>query len=106
MKKNKELTKKELLEKIKLLKPKNKGQRNEIVCALVGHSLIQEHCFGYFDCGRCGQRLGDSLGSIYLTAEKTVLIGHNCKTCRSNYKKLSWRDKIYCPNPFKKSLRS
>ena len=101
MTKNKEITKEELLEKLKVIKPKNKEQRNELVCASIGHSLIMENCLGYHHCGRCGTQLGDTLGSIFPTAKIAVIIGHKCSTCKKNYKKLTWRDKLYCPNPFK-----
>ena len=73
-----------------------------IFCAVFRHSLIQHYCFGYFNCARCGAQLGDSLGSVYPQAEKVVIVGHNCKKCRENYKKLSWVDKFLAPNPFKK----
>ena len=88
------------MEKLKLLKPKNKKQRNEIVCALIGHSMIQKTWFGYYDCARCGMRMGDTLGDVY-PLEDVVIVGHNCKKCKTNYKKLTWKDKLYCPDPFK-----
>jgi hypothetical protein len=96
------LTRKELMQKLELLKPfKDKEQRNEIVCALIGHSRIIETWFGYQDCSRCGERLADALGGVGLGGDY-VVVGHNCKICRKNYKKLDWRNRIYCPNPFKK----
>jgi hypothetical protein len=76
-------------------------QAKSVVCALVGHSMIQTHCFGYFNCARCGERVGDSLGSIYPGAEKAVIVGHNCKTCRDNFSALDWRSKFMTPDPFK-----
>lgn len=96
------LTKKELMDKLALIKPKDKDQRNKLVCTLIGHSLINTICFGYRNCGRCGDLLGDSLGSIDPAAKFAVIVGHNCKECRANYKRCTWRDKLYCPNPFKK----
>jgi len=80
-----------------------KEQRNKIVCGLVGHSRIQELCFGYYTCGRCDAQVGDSLGSVYLGAETAVVIGHNCTKCRENYKTLTGLDKLYVPNPFKRT---
>ena len=94
------MSKKELMEKLKLLNIKDKKKRNDIVCALIGHSLIQTACWGYFNCGRCNTQVGDSLAGIY-SAKDVVIIDHNCKKCKSNYKKLTWTDKIYCPNPLK-----
>lgn len=89
--------------KLKVLRPfENKRQRNEIVCALIGHSRIQETCFGYYNCSRCGQQLGDTLGGFYPFASEVVIVGHDCRVCRKNYKKCTWRDKLYCPDPFKK----
>jgi len=94
------MTKKELLEKLKLLNLESKEQRNSIVCSLIGHSRIQTSCFGYYYCGRCGYQVGDTLGSIYEGVKEVVIIGHNCPTCRKNYKTLTWEDKLYAPNPF------
>lgn len=95
-----DLTEKELLDKITALGDISEDQRNAIVCALIGHSKIQKHCFGYFYCARCGDLLGDKLGGYYDTSD-AVIVGHNCEVCRANYKKLSWKDKLFCPDPFK-----
>ncbi len=74
----------------------------ETVCAWIGHSYnIVSNYMGYKYCGRCEAQIGDSLGG-YWPGENAVLIGHNCKVCRKNYKKLSWKDKFLVPNPFKK----
>ena len=95
-------SKEDLLKILKTIPVNDRQQRNEIVCSLIGHSRIQTTCFGYYSCGRCGQQLGDTLGSVYPFAEKVVVIGHNCEKCRSNYKECSWKDKLYVKNPFKK----
>ena len=99
----KEMSKKELMEKLKILDIKDKSKRNSVVCSLIGHSKISTTCFGYRYCGRCGDQVGDNLGSIDYGQKTCVIIGHNCKTCRKNYKKCTWRDKLYCPNPFTKT---
>lgn len=96
------MTKKELMQKLKALGNLDKSTRNSIVCVLIGHSLIQTTCFGYHYCGRCGDQVGDTLGSVYPGAEEAVIVDHNCKTCRKNYKSLTWKDKIYAPDPFKR----
>ena len=98
------MTKKELLEKIQALGPISDQQRNEIVCSLIGHSLIVTQCFGYVNCARCGAQVGDKLISGYSNAPKAVFVGHSCSTCQENYKKLTWQDKIFCPDPFKKEV--
>lgn len=77
-------------------------QRKSTVCALIGHSRIVTFCFGYANCGRCGAQVGDSLGGVWSGAESSVIIGHNCKVCRKNYKSMTWRDKFLVPNPFAK----
>lgn len=94
------MTKKELMQKMEALGNITEEQRNAIVCSLIGHSRIQEYCFGYYTCARCGAQVGDSLAGYYSAAEETVIVGHNCSTCQKNYKKLGWKDKIFCPNPF------
>lgn len=74
----------------------------KIVCAIIGHSNIEDTWFGYHYCGRCREQLGDSLGSWYQNGS-AVVIGHNCKICRKNYKLLTWKDKLFVPNPLKKT---
>ncbi len=98
------MTKKKLLEKLKLLEPETDQQRNSIVCSLIGHSMVQTTFFGYHYCGRCGDQVGDTLASIYPDAERSVIIGHNCPTCQENFKKLTWKDKLFVPDPFKEEV--
>jgi DNA-directed RNA polymerase subunit RPC12/RpoP len=93
-------TDKELLDKLELLGIEDEQKKKEITCSLIGHSRIQTFCFGYYNCARCGAQLGDSLGGIYPGAEKAVVVGHKCPTCEANYKELTWKDKIFCPDPF------
>jgi len=102
--KEKPMTRKELMEKLKALGPMDKAKRNNVVCSLIGHSRIQETCWGYFHCARCGAQLGDQLGSVY-DATEVVIVDHNCAKCRKNYKKLTWRDKLYVKNPFPKKKK-
>ena len=78
------------------------GWNMETVCSLIGHSRICTTCFGYRYCGRCGVQVGDNLMSVDPGREAAVIIGHNCQTCRENYKRLTWRDKAYTPDPFVK----
>lgn len=75
-------------------------QRNSVACSLIGHSRIQSTYFGYYYCGRCGDQVGDSLGSIYPAASSVVIIGHKCEVCVSNYEKLTWKDKLFIEDPF------
>lgn len=79
-----------------------KNKLLKTVCAWMGHSFqVVETCFGYIHCGRCGEQIGDALGGVYDTKD-CVIIGHNCKKCRANWKKLSWKEKLFVKNPFKK----
>jgi len=98
-------TKKQLMEVMKKIPIKDKEQRNNIICSLIGHSRICTTCIGYRYCGRCGDQLGDSLGSMDFGNKSAVLIGHNCPTCRKNYKKCTWKDKLYVKNPFTKGKK-
>ena len=95
------ITQKELKQKIAALGEIDKHARNNVVCSLIGHSRIQEFCFGYFTCARCDTQVGDSLGSTYPAAAQAVVVGHDCDKCRENYKTLTWKDKLYAPDPFK-----
>lgn len=73
--------------------------RNGIVCALIGHSRICTAFFGYQYCGRCGTQVGDNLAGV--PRYDTVVVAHNCETCRANFAKCDWRDTLYTPDPFK-----
>jgi hypothetical protein len=95
-------TEKQLLEILKTLPYKDEQHKKEIICSLIGHSLICTTLWGYRYCGRCGMQLGDSLGSVDYGKPTCVIIGHNCKVCRKNYKKCTWKDKLLVDNPFKK----
>lgn len=78
-----------------------KAKFKAIVCVLIGHSNIQSSFMGYFYCGRCGDQVGDTLGSIYPNAKHVVIIDHKCSVCEVNYKKCTWKDKLFTPDPFK-----
>lgn len=81
------MTRKEYEKKIAALEPLDEERRKSVTCALLGHSHITTGCFGYV--------LG---GCFYDPLE--VRVGHNCPTCRANYEKLGWEDKILTPDPF------
>lgn len=91
------MTKEELKKRVEGLDEETK---KKVICSLIGHSKISTTCFGYRYCGRCGQQVGDSLGSIDVGIEDAVLVGHKCETCQANYKKCSWEDKLFCKDPF------
>lgn len=86
----KQMTKKEVVKRIVGL---DKGQAKDVVCALIGHSNIETNCFGYVSCARCEAQIGDTLGGAYEN-KASVLVGHDCKLCRANTKKLTWRDRL------------
>jgi len=96
-------TERELMKRLASLGEMDEDTRNHVVCSLLGHSKIQEHCLGYYNCSRCGDLLGDSIGGTY-SAQNVVVVSHNCPTCRANYDKLDWRDKIFAPDPFAKAV--
>lgn len=74
-----------------------------VVCSLVGHSQVVTGCLGYVYCGRCGQQIGDTLGSICDLSE-AVIVGHDRDVCRCNYDKLGWEHKLLTPDPFKEKV--
>jgi DNA-directed RNA polymerase subunit RPC12/RpoP len=92
-------TEQELMEKLELLNL-DEEQKKRVACSLIGHSLIQTASFGYYYCARCGEQVGDNFGGIYPNAGKTVIVGHKCPTCEENFNKLTWKDKVLCPDPF------
>lgn len=95
-----ERTQAELEAKLAALGPVDDDTRNHIVCSLIGHSRIQTYFWGEYYCGRCGDKVGDSLASIYPGAEKAVVVGHDCDVCRKNYEECTWQDKLFAPDPF------
>ncbi len=100
-------TEKELREVLKNIPYKNNKQRNNIVCSLIGHSRISTVCFGYRHCARCNDLLGDSIGGADYGKREAVIINHNtnCRDCKKNYKKCTWKDKIFVKNPFTKKVK-
>ena len=90
----------ELLAKLDGLGEITDVQRNDIACALIGHSHILTHSFGYWYCARCGAQVGDSIGGIYRPPDDAVLVGHNCEQCHANYDAMGWEHKLFCPDPF------
>jgi hypothetical protein len=50
-------------------------QKRSIFCVKHGHSKLRDHFFGYHYCCRCGQQLGDSLGSVY-SDDSAVYVHH------------------------------
>ena len=95
------MTKSELQRKLKALGKLPDATKREIVCALIGHSRIQRICFGYVNCARCDAQVGDTVGGAY-DLKESVLVGHDCETCRANCAKMDWRHKYLVPDPFKK----
>ena len=92
-----------LRRKLKLLGCLTDAQKKTITCALAGHPGVVNNCWGYVTCARCGEQLGDTLGGSY-RGNHDVVVGHNCKICRRNFKKLSPVDRYLTPNPFKKLM--
>ena len=82
-----------------ILRSVPKDRRPAALCGLVGHTRMQEFCFGYFTCGRCGAQVGDTLCGVYDGAKTAVVRGHDCVVCRENAESLTWRDKMLMPKP-------
>jgi hypothetical protein len=94
------MTIKELNKKIKALGELKHEQKMSIICSLIGHSRISTTCWGYRNCARCREQLGDSLGSIDFGVKNAVIVGHKCDICKKNFDKCDWKDKLYCKDPF------
>lgn len=92
-------TEAELMDRIAALGDLDEDQRNQIVCALIGHSRIVSMCFGYVSCARCATQIGDTLGGCFDLTE-SVIVGHKCSVCTANFEKLDWADKVFAPDPF------
>lgn len=81
------------------------GARPATVCAMIGHSRVITAFFGYVHCARCEAQIGDALGGVF-DATGTVIVGHDCKTCRANAPTLTWRDTFMAPDPFDQRARA
>lgn len=80
-------------------------QNRAIFCVVNGHTNIIETCFGYVNCARCNQQIGDSLAGIY-SNELAVIVGHACNTCKANYQKLTAKDKKLVPKEILSKLKA
>ncbi len=69
-----------------------------IMCALFRHSNIEDVCFGYHYCARCGDEVGDSLAGIYGNSE-VVGIGCDCELCRYRYSHMGLVDTFLTKKP-------
>ena len=92
----KKLTQKQLKEKLAILEPDSKWQRNSLVCSLVGHSRIRTLFFGGNYCARCETQLGDSLDGAWQQTDEYIE-GHDDKECLEALAKMGWQDKLYVP---------
>jgi hypothetical protein len=52
----------------------------KMLCLMVGHPPVVEVCFGYQNCARCGEQVGDMLGGPSTLAGKRV-VGHDDAEC-------------------------
>lgn len=77
------------------------------VCAILGHSNIETYCFGYVSCARCKTQVGDTIAGTYKN-DRAVFVAHDCPTCRANFKRLTWKDRIFVrdPRPTKKEIEA
>ena len=72
----------------------------KLLCIWLGHSMIMTSFFGYHYCGRCGETLGDTLMGGFPQGNLAVVIGHQCRICKENYKNMTWKDKLLVADPF------
>lgn len=63
------------------------------LCAVFGHPPVVTSCFGYINCARCGELLGDSLGGVASVGER-LLVGHDCEQCRAAEENLRPIDRL------------
>lgn len=89
----------DLKKKLAALGEMDADQTASVACSLIGHSRIITTFFGYVYCARCSDQIGDSLGGVF-DGSKSVIVGHDCKTCRENAKTLTWKDTFLAPDPF------
>lgn len=64
-----------------------------VICALHGHSVVDQGCFGYWHCTRCEAQVGDSLASTY---NPRVALDHDCPVCREGWAKATFWERFGC----------
>lgn len=84
-------TKIQVKEKLTAIGDVSDDVKKTLVCSLIGHSNILKGCFGYMHCARCNEQVGDALAGSYQN-DDAVIIGHDCSICRTNAKRLTWKD--------------
>lgn len=70
-------------------------QKAKIHCVKHGHAKYVYSCWGYVQCGRCGDQIGDRLAGVF-PMDETLSIHCKikiCKTCKKVRKELSGLDK-------------
>lgn len=89
------LTKKSVLS---ILKKVPEARRASTLCGLVGHTRLTTYYFGYLNCGRCGEQVGDCLAGSPRTGLVVERHGRGKKgagcDCRETAKTLTWRDTL------------
>jgi len=88
-KKDKEAEK--VRKEIKKFEEEGKG-----ICKKKGHPNMFYQFWGYVHCARCGEQIGDKLGSIFPMADKMIGVecqDKPCKVCDPLIKKLNKFDK-------------
>lgn len=99
------MTEQELLHKLAALGEVDADTRKSITCALIGHSKIVTQVFGEVYCGRCGDKIGDTLmgtfsfGGYVLLEEDNGPIHNQCVGCLATYAALPWEAKFGVPDP-------
>lgn len=75
-----------------------KDRLRNLVCAVFRHSNLEDSCWGYVSCARCGAQLGDTLAGCYSNSRQ-VGISCDCTACRENLKRLTFIDTFLAKKP-------
>lgn len=76
-----------------LRKDATESQLRTMLCAVLGHPPVVTTFFGYINCARCGEQVGDSLGGAN-TAKNRMVVGHKCEMCDAIRKGLTPDQKL------------
>ena len=68
-----------------------KNQKLQIYCVKHGHAKYVTQCFGDIYCGRCENKLGDTLAGAF-SLDDFLIIGHKCAVCEKISSRLSRMD--------------
>ena len=79
------------------MKKLSQTQKAAIYCVKHGHAKYVDTCCGEVYCGRCGDKIGDTLAGVFDLSDRLLVgckKGKRCKVCPAVVKSLSKMDRL------------